>query len=459
MLKKVAIILLLIIFIQMLPSTFASANVPFRNLEAFSALLIEEETETILFEHNAHRTHPAAALTRIMTVHLAVQAIENGDIRDNEIIEMTESAWYGLDDESNTLGIEPEERMRFLDLVYASFLSNSHEASNMIALRLGGSIDSFVAMMNRRATEIGLQNTRFTNANGRHDERQVTTAYDQFLFFREALTSSLFDEIASTFRHITDPLDEQPSRNLTSTNQLLNQGSRYFYRHSLAGVEGSSFEGGRSLIAYAQESEMTLFSVVLGAGEYQFEDGSVDLHHFTETVRLFHWGFDSFAWRDILRTTDLLERVPVLHGAGADFVTARPESSLTLLLNNSVQLESFDRHVTIYAIDNDEPLLAPVSAGEVLGEVVIMRGNVEYARIPVIANANVELAATEFMRRQIVDILTSTTARSVYIILALVLLLYLALLTRYHVLRINRRRRIRQAKNDLIRERHESFRE
>jgi len=460
MLRKTVAILLLIVFVKiMLPSTVAVANSSFSDFRGVSAMLVELETETVLFEHNARTSHPADALTTVMTALLAVEAIDSGVVRDNELITMTEDAWHGLTGSNLSAPIQSEERMAFLSLIYASYLAKANEASNMIAIRVGGSIDNFVSMMNSRAREIGLTGTTFTNPTGQHDPNQVTTAYDQFLLFREALTNPLFYEIAGTFRHTTEPIDDIPSRTISNTNSLLNQGSRYFYRHSTAGAESSTFYGGRSLIAYAEEHGMSIIGVVLGAGEILFDDGSVDLLNFTEMVRLLHWGHDNFAWRDVLRTTDLLERVPILHGAGSDFVNVRPESALTLLLNNDVPTDDFARTITIYSEVNDEELVAPITAGTVLGEVVVTRNGIEYARIPLVANTSIELHQFEFIRRNVAEFLTSTTARNIYIILGLLLTAYLALLIRYHVIRANRARRIRERRDEIIRERHESFRE
>jgi len=314
-------------------------------------------------------------------------------------------------------------------------------------------------MMNTQAAEFGAENTLFVNAHGRHNESQYTTAYDQFLMFREAMTSTLFMEIAGTFRHITEGIHESESRNITSTNSLINQSSRHFYRHCIAGRDSSSLEGGYSLIAAAEEDGLELISVILGSYVQVFDDESTDIRSFSETVRLLQWGYTEFAWRDILKTTDLLEKVPVLHGSGADFVNARPEMSVTLLLPNSVPTESFIRTITIFSEENDEPLIAPVSAGDVLGEVVITRDGVEYARRSLIANTDINLAGFEYMRRQIVDMLSSNAARNVIIALVVLLLLYIALVIRYNIVRANRLRRIRNAKDDLIRERHQNFRD
>jgi len=463
MLKKVASILLLVfvlnIFIGIPVSASASISTPFTNIAAQAAILAERETGEILFAHNIHAQHPPGSFNKVMTLLLAAYAVENDEIADHELITMTETAWYEITEECSTQGIEPGEVMTFIDLVYSSFLGNATEASNMIALRIGGSIDGFARMMNERASEIGANNTRFVNPHGQFNPLQHTTAYDQFLIFNEAMRSSLFAEVSSTFRHVTEPNDEFETRTLTNSNSLLNQGSRYYFRPSISGRDSNTYEGGRAQITYAEEDGLSLISVILGSSDEIFDDGSVDIRSFSETSRLLTWGFTNFAWRDVLSTTDLLARIPIMYGSGADFVNARPESTLTLLLNEAITFDAFTRDVTIFSDEYDDPLMAPVNAGDILGEVVITRDGHEYARIPLVANTSVSLSGIEYMRRQIVDMLTTDTARNIMYILGGLILLYLLLVLRYHLVRAGRRRRIRNAKNDLIRERHQGYRD
>jgi len=458
MLKKTAFFLIIILTVQIISGIFAGAYEPFRNLIGQSAYLAESEDGTVLYEFNAHSRHPADSLAKVMTLLLAAYAVENDDISDNELITMTESAWDDLDENSNTLGIQPGEEMTFIDLMYSAYVGNSDEANNMIALRIAGSINSFISMMNNKANEIGALNTRFANPHGRYNELQYTTAYDQFLIFREAMKSALFSEVASTFRHITESTEEFDSRTVSSSNALINQGSRYYYRYCIAGRDSVSYEGGHSLVAMAEEDGLTLISVVLGSNDAIVEDGSAELRNFMETLRLFQWGYTNFAWRDILKTTELLERVPILHGSGADFVNARPESSLSLLLNNSVTTESFIKDTVIYT-DEDNPLVAPVNSGDILGEVTVSRNGIIYAQMNLVANTDVNLNGIEYIRRHVIEMLSTPLARNIIIILILLLTLYVLLVIRYNIVRANRLRRIKNAKNDIIRDRHENFRD
>ncbi|MCL2627530.1 MAG: D-alanyl-D-alanine carboxypeptidase [Oscillospiraceae bacterium] len=459
MVKKTAIILIFIISLQFLAFIPAAASSHFGNIAASSAILAEKGTGIVLFDKNMHQRHPADSLTKVMTLLLAAQAIENDEISDNELIEITDAAWHDIDGSSTTQGISPGSVMTFIDLMYAAFVGSSNEACNMIALRLAGNIKSFVDIMNNNAAELGLADTNFVNPHGQHHSNQYTTAYDMYVLYSEASKSVLFNEISSTYRHVTERSEETDSRNLVSTNSLLNQNGIYFYRYCNSGIASITYEGGHSLVAAAEEEGLSLISVVLGAKAIINDDESVNLQHFTETHRLFLWGYQNFGWREILKTTDLLARVPVLHGSGADSVNVRPEEPLTLLLDNSIPSESFIFNITIFSEVRNSPLVAPIEAGDKLGEVIITFNGVEYAKIALVANTNIELNGIEFMRRQISDILSTPLARNIIIVLIIIVAIYAALVIRYNIMRINRLRRIRDAKNEIIRERHEDFRD
>jgi len=458
MIRKVAIVLVLVFSVHLLSGISASAFVPFRDVVAQSAVLVEKDNGYVLFEYNQHERYPADSLTKIMTLLLAAYEVENNNISDNELIEMTEAAWEDIGEDSPTQDIQPGEFITFIDLMYAAYVGNANEACNMIALRIAGSIEAFVRMMNAKAVELGCVNTRFVNPHGQYDEEQYTTASDIVLMYSEGLNNQLFTEIASTFRHVTESSEDSDARTLTSSNALLNQSSVYYYRFCVSGISSTSVDNRQSLVASALEEDLSLISVVLGSEVTVFEDESTDMRNFSETQRLFLWGYSQFAWRDIVKTSDIMAKVPVLHGRD-EFVNVRPTDSLTLLLSNTITTDSFEKTVTIFSEKNDTPLEAPVSAGDVLGELVITREGVEYARMDLIANTDVELNRVELIRREVVALLLSDTARNIIIVLVVLVLIYVALVVRYSIVRANRLRRIKNAKNDIIRDRHQNFRE
>ena len=452
-LKK--IIVLLILTPALLLSFYepAKAVSRFEDIVARSALLAEVDSGTILFEHNMYQLQPVGDFAKIMTLLLAVEALQSGEVHGANIIAMTESAWYDINEHSSTRNIVPGEEMTLLDLMFSAFVGNANEANNMVAEHIAGSVSSFVRRMNSRAAEIGAENTTFANPHGQYDQRQYTTARDQFLIFREAVSNELFLEISGTIRHVTSETNLSDARRLINNNSLLNQAGRYYYRHLVSGATSSLFEGGYSFVGYAESEGLSLISVIFGSDAIIHEDESTDLRNLTETRRLLDWGFSNFGIRSIISSSELITRVPVEHGAGADFVNLRPESSIELLLDKAIPLEEFVRDIVIFSEVNDEPLVAPIQAGEVLGEVTISRNGFEYGTILLIANTGIELHRFQLIRMQIVEALESTIVRNIIIVLAILVFIYLVLIIRYNVIRQKRLAAIRRNKQKLIDER------
>ena len=456
MVKKTAIFAIILPAVLLFLCVPAEASSSFSDLVAASALLAEADTGQILFENNTNKRHPADALVKVMTLLLAAKAIEDGEVSEDDMVIMTQSAWHDISNRSATQNIRAGEEMTLLDLMYSAYVGGANEACNMIAEHIAGSVDAFVAMMNERAVAIGCGNTNFTNPHGQYNENQYTTGRDQFLIFRDATSMPLFSEISGAFRYTVPATNMSDLRRLTSTNSLLNQNSKYYFRHCTAGIASNTFEGGHSYVGLTETDGLSLIVVILGSDEIMQEDGSYDMRNLTEARRLSEWGYSQFAWRTVISTTDLIARAPILHGAGADFVILRPESEIKLLLDNDIPIDAFNKNITIYSIEEDEPLVAPIAAGDVLGEVSLTRNGIEYGPVLLVANTNIELHRFEFMRIQAKEILSSPAAK--YVIWGLVIIIagYIALIVRYNVLRRQRLNRINQAKRKLAEERRKA---
>jgi len=462
MLKKIAALLLLVPATLLFPGGRALATVQFTDLEAPSAILAEAGTGQILFEHNMNERRPVDSLAKIMTLLIAVTAVEDKAAREESIIEMTESAWFDVTSKNTTQNIKPGEKMSLLNLMYSAYVGSANEACNMIAEHIAGSVDSFIEMMNARAIELGCEGTNFTNTHGQYSSNQYTTARDQFLIFSEAMSKELFAEISGTFRHVTDSVDGSAQRTLRSSNSLLNASGKYYYRHCSAGlasaisdggVTNATIESGYSTVAFAEADGLALIVVVLGASDVALEDGSTDLLNFTEARRLFEWGFTEFGWRTILSSNELVERAPIMHGAGADFVNLKAETEIKLLIENSVPIEDFVRTVNVYSEARNYQLVAPIQAGDILGEISLTRNGVEYGPIHLVANTSIELHRFEFIRMQVTDLMSSSGARYVIWGLAILVASYAVLVIRYNVIRRKRLNRIALAKRRIAEER------
>jgi len=456
MVKRIAIFVLLVPTVLLFSSIPAKAAAPFEDIVASSALLAEADTGDILFKHDMGLHHPADALAKIMTVLLAVAAIENKEARPDELIEMTESAWSDINSNSSTQNIKPGEKMTLIDLMYCAYVGGANEACNLIAERVDGSVEAFVERMNTHAIDLGCDGTNFTNPHGQFDHNQYTTAQDQFFIFREAMGKELFAEIAGVYRYTASSTNMSDERSFISSNSLLNANGKYYYRYCTAGMTSATYEGGHSFVATAEFDGLSLISIVLGSDVIMLEDESAEMRNLTESRRLFEWGFNEFSWRTVLSTSDLVGKAPIIHGAGADFVNLRPETEIRLLLDRDITEEEFARKITIYSIDNGETLVAPIEADTELGELTLTRGGVNHGTVKLVANTSIELHKLEFVRMRVKAVMSSPTTRLVIAALSVLIVLYTALVIRYNLVRRKKLRRIAETKRNLIAERQTS---
>ena len=454
--KKIFIISVMLSILIVFPHVFVSAASSFTGLAAETALLVEADSGVVLYEHNTSRHYPADALARVMTLLLAAEAYKEGNVTLYDVVEMTETAWEDIPEWSYVLGIRPEEEMTVLDLLHCAFMTGASEANNLIAEYVSGNIDAFIRLMNAKAVSIGAENTTFTNTYGKYDSRQFTTASDIFLIYKEALTYPLFVEISGTYRYTTETTNSSEPRTLLASNSMLNNGGRYYLSNCTSGIASSILEGGYSFMGFAESEGFSLISVVLGSDVIIYDNESTLLQNISEARRLFEWGFENFSVRTILSTTDLVAKVPITHGAGADFVNLRPESSISHVLNNDIPIEEFIRDVTIYSEDAGEELFAPISAGTVLGEVSVSRDGVDYGTIILVANTSIELNRMEYIKMQIAQVLSGTTARAVMAILFIIILGYAALVIRYNILRRKKIQAGAERKRQIAEERRQS---
>ena len=156
------------------------------NINAKSAVLMDANTGTLLFEMNKDERLPPASVTKIMTLLLVFEALENNVIKLDDILQVSENA---ASMGGSQIFLEPGEKMSVEDLIKSVVIASANDAAVTLAEHIGGSEEAFVYSMNKRAKELGMNNTYFENATGLDDDTtmHLTTAYDIALMSRELL--------------------------------------------------------------------------------------------------------------------------------------------------------------------------------------------------------------------------------------------------------------------------------
>lgn len=355
--------------------------------QATAALLVDATYGEVLYEMNIHEKRYPASITKIMTALLTLEAVDRGELSLDDIITAPPGIHNGLSADSSTQNIRNGEQMTLEDLLYCTMVASANEACNVLAHAVAGGIDAFVERMNQRAVELGLTGTHYTNTHGLHNDDHYTTAWDIWLLSSEAMKNDTFRTMVATKSYTVPATNISKERVLYNTNGLLTawKYSGYIYPPTIGIKTGTTLEAGHCLVSAAELEGRTLYCVVLGAELVKQPDQSYRRMNFVESTRLLEWGFDNFAYRTIWESSEPVKELPVTLSE-TDHVLVRSEGSISALLPADVDPEDFTRSITLYA----DSVEAPVTEGQVLGEITLSYEGREYGTLDLVALNDVE---------------------------------------------------------------------
>lgn len=430
----------------MVPQAFAVED---PHIAAKAALLVEQDTGAILYAENAHQREYPASITKIMTALLVLEAVDRGEMSLQQKVTVKASSLVNLDEDGSTAGIVAGEVLSVEDLLYCMLVVSANETCNILADELSGSISAFVDLMNQRAAELGCTDTHFANPNGLHDANHYTSAWDIYLIARECMKNETFMTICNSKAYTVPATNLESERELHSTNYLIStwRATGYYYDDARGIKTGSTPEAGHCLVSSAVRSGRTLVSVVLGAEEVTLPNGENQVQSFSETSRLFDWGFDNFSKKIILNETDTVMEVPVALSKETNYVVVHPESNVTAVLPNDLDPSALQRDIKLTA----DTAQAPITEGDVLGQITLSYDGVTYGSAPLLAMSSV--SASRFLQMEYaVTSFFSRTIVKVVIVLLVLLLIALAVWNRFF------RRAHRYGSKNGGRLRHNSYR-
>lgn len=406
------------------------------DIRAKAALLVEAETGTILYDKNCHDELSIASTTKIMSALLVFEAIDRGELRLDQSITATASALRGLPEDGSTADIVEGETLTVEQLLYCMLVISANETCNILGEALAGSVEGFVERMNQRAQELGCQNTHFANTTGLTQSGHYSSAYDLYLITRQAMQYDEFMTMVNTKSYEIPPTNKtEEERVLHSTNALISNWRLAGYLYSGAqGIKtGSTDAAGQCLVSSAVRGSRTLISVVLGAERVEKENGSgYIVESFTETARLFDWGFDNFSAQQVLNKNELVQEVQVSLSKEVGSVAVHPAEDASAMLPKDIDISALTRTITL---DND-PALAPIAAGDRLGEITVSYNGTDYVTVPLLAVADVSASRFLLAGHTISEFFSQRSARIAVIAL---LVLVVALVLWFRIYGRNRR--------------------
>ncbi|MED4400768.1 D-alanyl-D-alanine carboxypeptidase family protein [Metabacillus fastidiosus] len=247
-LKKITIIAIVLIFIFALFPLRSSAL----GVSAQGAILMEQESGRILYEKNAHEKLRIASITKIMT---AILAIESEKL--DEQVKVSERATLA---EGSSIYLQKGEKIKLEDLVYGLMLRSGNDSAVAIAEHVGGSLEGFVYLMNKKAEELGMKNTEFANPHGLDDhENHYSTAYDMAILTKYAMGNPIFREISGTETYRAPNPNEEWDRVWRNKNKLVTG----LYEYATGGKTGYTKRAKRTLVSTASKSGLDTIVVTI----------------------------------------------------------------------------------------------------------------------------------------------------------------------------------------------------
>lgn len=362
--KKKIICLFIAICIMLQPTIInINAEPEELNLNALSAVLIDAENGRILYAKDPHEKKAMASTTKIMT---CIIALEYGNLDDT----VTFSAYAASMPRVRMDGKEGEQ-YKLKDLLYSLMLESHNDTAVAIAEHISGSVEAFAALMNEKASQLGMNNTNFVTPNGLDADGHYSTAYDMALVGAYAINNERFIEITNTASHSFSELNGK--RNVTVSNK----DAFLTMMDGAIGIKtGFTGQAGYCFVGALDNGEHRLVSTVLGSGwppnkSFKWRD----------TQSLIKYGIENYSEKKIFEGIDTFETIPVEDGKESGVETyVEGEYSLLLAEYENVACEANIRKV----------MYAPVKEGQNVGSLNIMIDGEKIVSFPICAKENVE---------------------------------------------------------------------
>ncbi len=421
-------------------------------IEARAAVMMDAASGNVLYSLNADTPLYVAGLTVMMTALLAAEAVERGDIAYTDPVTAFSTAFGDISADASIQNIVPGEEMSLKDLLTCALVSGASDACNIIGEYVSGSLSRFIGDMNRRAAELGCKSTTFVNAHGLPNDNHFSTAYDMALIAAAFVQHEELVEISNTVTAEIAATNLSGVRKLTNGNYILRQDYTRYYYSFACGIKSSYTDDAGYCLASSMKTDGSyVVSIVLGCKVVESDNGFYDIQSFIQTRRLFQWFNSCYSLRDVVSTIEPITEIPVRLAEGTDTVVCCASDGLKLFLPNDLDIsKEYTRSVRIFSEqEGAEPLTAPISRGDVLGELTVRAadGSV-YGPFPLVANTDVAISRVELMRQRLNEMIHSKGFRIIFIVAAVVIVLYIAFVIRYRAVRSRERkaRRLQEAR-------------
>lgn len=332
-------------------------KVTYPQTQGKAVLLMDASSGRVLYEVNAHEHLSPASVTKIMT---ALLTVEDGQF--DKIVKISQKA---ADTPESSIWLEAGERLTREQLLYACMLNSANDAAMALAESVGGNEKNFVKMMNRRAQQLGMQDTHYRNPHGLETEGHYTSAYDLALVSREALNYKTFRQVVATKTKNIPWTGKDYNRLLINQNRLL-----YRYDDAIGVKTGYTKQAGNCVVGAARRGSLVLIAVSLNSPSV-----------YQDLEQMLDYGFDNYQKVTVKKADQLSMKVPVINGKVTE-IKVKPEADLTVAVTDK------EKARLTYKVYAPKQVKAPVKMGQVLGNCKVYVNGREAGRVDLLASSS-----------------------------------------------------------------------
>ncbi|MBE6030483.1 MAG: D-alanyl-D-alanine carboxypeptidase [Clostridiales bacterium] len=354
---------------------------PFQ-VNAKAAILMDAGTGEVLYKFNENEELPPASVTKVMTMLLALEAVEEGKVTLNDEVRISENA-AGMG--GSQMYMEPGEVHTLEELMKGIAMVSANDGCVAVAEYLAGSVEIFVENMNSRAEELGMEHTHFVNTNGLPADNHYSSAKDIAIMSRELLKHTEGHDWFTTWQDTVNVglPGKETEFGLTNTNKLIKQ-----YQGAIGLKTGFTSDAGYCLSGAAQREDTKLIAVVLGC-----ETSNIRLQ---EISKLLDYGFANYETVKIAENGEIMGEFESIKGS-PEKVSAVTESDIQLLVKKGNK-DSITHEVTIY-----DDIKIPLEKGDKMGELIIKQGENEIQRYDLVAEEDVKKAGIFKVMKRLIE--------------------------------------------------------
>lgn len=378
--KFISFVLVLVFAISQGSVIFANTQDAKLDIASKSAILMDASTGKVLYEKNSHDKLPPASVTKVMTMLLICEALEDGKIKEDDDVQVSEvAASMG----GSQIFLEPGEIQKVDTLLKSIAVASANDACVAMAEYIGGSVEEFVVLMNKRAKELGMNDTNFVNTNGLPVDNHYTSAYDIALMSKELLSHKKISKYLTTWMDEVVVGKKQAKIGISNTNKLVKH-----YTGATGVKTGFTQQAKYCLSASAIRNNTHLIAVTLCA-----ETSPI---RFKDATSLLNYGFANYESVKICGVNDKVATVKFEKGE-------KENVDLVAKDNLSVLIKKGDKKDFQKKVEIKQDLKLPIKKNTELGVVKVYRGKELVGETKIINNEDINKASYLQMLRRVID--------------------------------------------------------